>query len=70
MPKNRDMPAHPRNDAVERSGLTKLEYAAVHILAGMVARQLPVTPETYAALASHAVRTADALYDMLGGEYG
>jgi len=62
MPRNLDMPAHPRNDAVEHAGLTKLEYAAVHIAAGIAASGVYSRSQMQTAVPADAAKIARDLF--------
>ena len=57
---NKDLPAHPfEYGACTYTGLTKLEYAAIHIAAGLYANG------DYAGVEDCAVTKAKALFDEL-----
>lgn len=69
---NRDKPAFPYEShitGVDPRGLTKREYAAIHILAGMMANEARSHKTlTREELAVNAVKNADALFAMLGAK--
>ena len=69
--KNEKEPAF-RNDSGQESGLSKLEYAAIHAMSGLLANsyfaQNIVTPEWNKDLCMTAIRTAKELFNQLENE--